>query len=112
MTTLLDTQFTRTLDAIVARFVEPEWPGMLVEAWVFEDRAARRAAEAVLRGRGFNAVIRSAYKPLVHAFLEEIDMQGVTAVTVGLPPEDARRFQVEVATAMRLPSGSVMRDSR
>ena len=101
MTMLLDTSFVRTLDAIVARHVEPEWPGMLVEAWVFEDRAARRAAEAVLRGRGYAAVFRSAYKPLVHAFLEEIDMAGVTAVAIGLPPEDSSRFQVE---AYPLPS--------
>ena len=95
MTMLLDTSFVRTLDAIVARFQAPEWPGMLVEAWVFEDRAARLAAEVVLRGRGFEAAIRSAYKPLVHAFLEEIDLAGVTAVTVGLPPEEAARFRVE-----------------
>ncbi len=95
MTVLLEARFTRTLDAIVARHEAPEWPGMLVEAWVFEDRAARLAAEAVLRGRGFEARIRSAYKPLVHAFLEEIDMAGVTAVTIGLPPEEGARFRVE-----------------
>ncbi len=98
MTTLLDTTIPRTLDAIVARFAEPEWPGMLVEAWVFEDRAARRAAEATLRGRGVNAAIRSAYKPLVHAFLEEIDPAGLEAVEVGLPTDPAAapgRFLVE-----------------
>ncbi len=97
MTTLLDARFERTLDGLLARFVEPEWPGMLVEAWVFEDRAARRAAEAVLAGRGFNAVIRSAYKPLVHAFLEEIDLSGVTAIAVYLPTQEAppERFRVE-----------------
>lgn len=95
MTTLLDLSLPRTLDALVARFQAPEWPGMLVEAWVFEDREARRAAEATLRGRGFEARIRSAYKPLVHAFLEEIDLAGVTEVTIGLPPEAPQRFQVE-----------------
>ena len=95
MTMLLEASFTRTLEAIVARHAEPEWPGMLVEAWVFEDRAARRAAEATLRARGFEAVFRSAYKPLVHAFLEEIDMTGVSAVAIGLPPEEAARFRVE-----------------
>jgi len=97
MTTLLDTTIPRTLDTLLERFVEPEWPGMLVEAWVFEDQAARREAAAQLAVRGFNAVIRSAYKPLVHAFLEEIDLAGVTAVTIYLPTEDAApgRFQVE-----------------
>ena len=95
MTTLLDTSFPRTLDGLLARFVEPEWPGMLVQAWVFEDRAARRAAETVLRGRGFQAAIRSAYKPLVHEFLEDIDLAGVTAVTIGTPPEDHARFRIE-----------------
>jgi hypothetical protein len=95
MTTLLDLRLPRTLDGLLARFQAPEWPGMLVEAWVFEDREARRAAEATLRARGFEARIRSAYKPLVHAFLEEIDLAGVTAVTIGLPPENAQRFRVE-----------------
>lgn len=95
MTTLLDARFTRTLDALLDRFQEPEWPGMLVEAWVFEDRAARRAAEATLRGRGFVAAIRSAYKPLVHEFLEDIDLAGVTAVTIGTPPEAPDRFRIE-----------------
>lgn len=95
MTTLLDISLTRSLDALLERHVEPEWPGMLVEAWVFEDRPARRAAEAALRARGYQAVIRSAYKPLVHAFLEEIDLAGVTAVTIGLPPEVPERFRVE-----------------
>lgn len=95
MTTLLDLSLPRTLDALVARFQVPEWPGMLVEAWVFEDREARRAAEATLRGRGFEARIRAAYKPLVHAFLEEIDLAGVTEITIGTPPEAPQRFRVE-----------------
>lgn len=95
MTTLLDLRLPRTLNTLLDRFQAPEWPGMLVEAWVFEDREARRAAEATLRARGFQAAIRSAYKPLVHAFLEEIDLAGVTAVTIGLPPEVPQRFQVE-----------------
>lgn len=95
MTTLLDVRLPRTLNMLVERFQAPEWPGMLVEAWVFEDRGARREAEATLRARGFQASIRSAYKPLVHAFLEEFDLTGVSAVTIGLPPENAQRFQVE-----------------
>jgi hypothetical protein len=98
MTTLLETTIARTLDAIVARFAEPQWPGMTVEAWVFEDRAVRREAEAALRARGVNAVIRSAYKPLVHAFLEEIDTAGLAEVVVALPNDPAAaegRFLVE-----------------
>ncbi len=92
---LLDTVVPRTLDAVVAEFSAAAWRGGRVEAWVFEDVAARRAAELTLEGRGVAARIRSAYKPLVHAFLEEIEAR---AAIVGLPSHaqgSEQRFRLE-----------------
>ncbi|MCJ8140027.1 peptidase M14 [Falsirhodobacter halotolerans] len=43
-----------------------------VEAWTFDDRATRMRAEQAFAVKGVTARIRSAYKPLVHFFLEEV----------------------------------------
>ncbi len=55
MTVLLDTSIERTLDAWVREFEQDEYRGAYVQAWLFEDEAARRAAErrlAAARGNG------------------------------------------------------------
>ena len=84
MTDILpDTTIPRTLDALVDRFRGAR--GSRIEAWLFEDEAARRDAERKLAAAGVQAVIRSAYKPLVHAFLEEIDCAGLRRATVRTP---------------------------
>lgn len=94
MSLILDQVFKRTLDQILAQSHQ----GQPLEAWTFDDRASRKAAEEQLAAKGVSARIRSAYKPLLHAFLEEIDLEGVTAITVGYPvhanaPEN--RFRLE-----------------
>ncbi|TNC10106.1 peptidase M14 [Methylobacterium terricola] len=95
MTLLLDTTLPRSLDALLAR----SWPpGATVEAWLFEDAESRRAAERALAARGVAARLRSAYKPLLHAFLEEIDLSGVTEIVVAYPVHPAatpQRFLTE-----------------
>jgi hypothetical protein len=94
MTSLLDIEIPRTLDEIVS----DAKPGTSLEAWVFEDEAARRAAEAALASAGVRARIRSAYKPLLHFFLEEVELSGLTAVTIRTPSHklaDPQRFRVE-----------------
>src|SRR5580692_6587524 len=98
MTMLLDVRIARTLDGVVQRFSAPEWRGKRLEAWLFEDAAARRDAERRLADAGVHAVIRSAYKPLLHFFLEEADTAGLKQVTIGTPAHeagDARRFRAE-----------------
>ncbi len=92
-TVLLDATFPRTLDSIVAEFSDVAWAGGRLEAWVFEDFRARDLAERALAARGVRARIRSAYKPLIHAFLEEIEPR--EPMTVGLPDGHAPRFQLE-----------------
>ncbi|MCQ0093298.1 peptidase M14 [Roseovarius sp. M141] len=55
----------RTLNTLIAGATGP------FDAWTFDDRAARCAAEEQLAAKGIPARIRSAYKPLLHFFLEE-----------------------------------------
>lgn len=94
MITLLDERIPRTLDALLRDWAGNAYRGMTLEAWLFEDEAARRAAEAVLSEVGVRARLRSAYKPLVHAFLEEIDAAGLKRVTVRYPVhEEADRLR-------------------
>jgi hypothetical protein len=85
MTTLLDARIPRTLDALVRDWGRPEHRGAELEAWLFEDEAARREAESALSEAGVSARLRSAYKPLVHAFLEEISLDGAGRVVVRYP---------------------------
>lgn len=94
MTEIFSKTFERTLDRLVADAV----PGTAFEAWTFDDAQSRRAAEAALREKGVQARIRSAYKPLLHAFLEEIDLAGVRAVEIRYPVHGhapANRFRLE-----------------
>jgi hypothetical protein len=95
-TILLNTTIPRTLDTIVAHFGNRR--SAPFEAWLFEDEAARRDAERRLAAVGVQATIRSAYKPLVHAFLEEIDTGGLQRVIIKLPNHaagSAPRFRSE-----------------
>ncbi|MCB8821376.1 M14 family metallopeptidase [Microvirga rosea] len=85
MTILLDQRVPRTLDALVAAWSVPERRGARLDAWVFEDEPARRGAEAILTEAGVAARLRSAYKPLVHAFLEEIETDGLARVEITYP---------------------------
>lgn len=93
MTLLLDTVIARTLAHIVERFTAQ--PATRVEAWLFEDEAARRAAERALAAAGVKAVLRSAYKPLVHFFLEEAGALPPGEVLVATPAGHAQRFRLE-----------------
>ena len=99
MTLILDRRFPRTLDALLDRFGREAERGTRLQAWTFDDLSARRAAEARLAGFGVEARLRSAYKPLLHAFLEEVDLEGLAQVRVRYPvhPRAAapNRFRLE-----------------
>ena len=98
MTLLLEAAFPRTLDTLLARFSAPGHRGTRVEAWLFEDAAARRGAEASLAANGVQARLRSAYKPLLHAVLEDVDIVGLVALDIGTPRHPAgslERFRLE-----------------
>jgi hypothetical protein len=85
MTVLLDQRFDRALDRLVREWSNGDHRGTTIEVWLFEDEEPRRRAEERLLEAGVEARIRSAYKPLVHAFLEEIDTSELTHVTIRYP---------------------------
>lgn len=94
MTTIFETSIERTLETLVMGAK----PGLSFEAWTFDDTKSRREAEQALKDRGITARIRSAYKPLLFTFLEEIDLAGVTAIEVRYPVHSnapANRFRLE-----------------
>ncbi len=98
MTVLCEATFPNTLAALVDRLSGAAWNGAVVEAWVFEDQAARHAAEVALAIAGVAARIRSAYKPLLHAVLEDMDLAGVTGIEIATPSHPAgtaQRFALE-----------------
>ncbi|WP_454702661.1 M14 family metallopeptidase [Agrobacterium burrii] len=94
MSQIFDQTFERTLDTLVARAT----PGQSFEAWTFDDAKSRREAEERLKKKGVSARIRSAYKPLLFTFLEEINLEGVDTIEVGYPVHanaPANRFRLE-----------------
>ena len=49
--------------------------GQVIEAWLFNDAPTRRAAELALAKQGVTARFRSACKPLLHFFLEDLEIE-------------------------------------
>jgi len=106
MTPIFERQFERTLDALIARFSSGET--RKVEAWVFDDEKSRRQAETALAAKGVEAKFRSAYKPLLHFFLEDIDLSALSAVHVVYPVHAAcpkNRFLLEAYPLAGLTGG-------
>ncbi|SSW72707.1 peptidase M14 [Achromobacter agilis] len=106
---LLDRTFDRTLDAWTHAYLAPAWRGAVVEGWLFEGLEARRAAQARLAQAGVTARFRSAYKPLLHFFLEEVDRAGLESVIVRYPVHEhaqANRFTLEAYPLAALLEGA------
>lgn len=96
MTLIHEQQVERTLDTLVARFYGAK--GTRIEAWVFDDEKSRRTAEAILAATGVDAKFRSAYKPLLHFLLEEVDLEDLSALHIVYPVHQAcpkNRFLLE-----------------
>ncbi|ABB06260.1 hypothetical protein [Burkholderia lata] len=93
MTTLLSANYPRTLRTLTDRFTAGT--ATRVEAWLFEDEAARREAERTLAARGIDAVLRSAYKPLVHFFIEEFEPPRAGRIVIRTPAGAHQRFRLE-----------------
>ena len=111
MTVLLDREAPRTLDMLLGD-LSAGHEGAVVEAWLFEDEAARREAEDKLAAAGVSARLRCAYKPLLHAFLEEIDTVGLASATIRYPVHPAAvpgRFLLEAYPLAALLDGVELR---
>jgi hypothetical protein len=90
--------FERVYPGSLDMLVESSVPGEAFEAWTFDDARRRRTAEKQLARRGVIARIRSAYKPLLSAFREDIDLSGVAAIEIRYPVHrraPANRFRLE-----------------
>ncbi|MBY8916982.1 peptidase M14 [Nitratireductor sp. L1-7-SE] len=97
MTAIFEKTFDRTLDRLVAEYAIEAWRGGELEAWLFEDEAARRAAEKRFAAAGVTARLHSAYKPLVHFFTEDA-AAGAARIAVTYPVSLAapgQRFLLE-----------------
>ncbi len=105
---LLEKTFDRTLDAWTHAYLAPAWRGAVVEGWLFEGVEARRAAQERLAQVGVTARFRSAYKPLLHYFLEEVEREGLASVMVRYPLHEhaqAKRFTLEAYPLIALLEG-------
>ncbi|MHC1550529.1 M14 family metallopeptidase [Phyllobacterium sp. K27] len=85
MTLIYNGSVDRTVDQLLATYGKETARGMRLEAWSFDDAPNRRATEAKLREFGVDAKLRSAYKPLLHFFLEEVDLVDVKSIVIGYP---------------------------
>lgn len=95
---LLNRTFERTLDQVREQLLGAEPRPRQARIWLFEDVTARRALAAELAAHGIEAQVHSAYKPLVHFFLDEVDTSGLAAVDITYPvlPECVpTRFRLE-----------------
>jgi len=78
MSKIFATKIEATLPMFVKHFTQPKFRNYSVELWVFNDRETRKTAEAQLLDLGVNVRVYSAYKPLLHFFLEEISFDDNT----------------------------------
>ena len=85
MTLLLDERVPRTLDIIVRDWSTEANRGARSRSLGFRGRGCATQAEARLAEAGVTARIRSAYKPLVHAFLEDDRTGGSRTCHCSLP---------------------------
>ncbi|WP_417814128.1 M14 family metallopeptidase [Thalassospira alkalitolerans] len=114
MTQIFATSFTPTIQTLIHDIAASASPGQIVDAWLFNDATTRRAAEAELAGQGITARIRSAYKPLLHFFLEDLDLANseVVGITVRYPRHENaadNRFLLETYPLAALVAPAVIR---
>ncbi|MBB5700889.1 hypothetical protein FHS76_000732 [Ochrobactrum daejeonense] len=98
MSMIFEKTYARSVNVLIERFAKPEMRGAKIEAWLFDDEPSRYAAETKLREAGVDARLRSAYKPLLHFFLEEVDGPALKSVSIRYPRHDAcvdNRFLLE-----------------
>ena len=105
---LCDLMIEATLDELVDAFSNRIHAGCIVDIWVFDSLERRCAAREALSRHDVRANVRSAYKPLVHAFLDEIDLDGVKSMLVHYPivtDVEERRFLLEAYPLQSLTGG-------
>lgn len=105
---LLNRAFERTADELLSKLSSAPPAGQVTRLWLFEDQPRRQALQSALAARGVQAHVYSAYKPLVHYFLEEVERAGLTAVHLTYPVHPAcnpARFRLETYPLVALLPG-------
>lgn len=94
---LLERSFPRTTRVLLDTYATPAYRGYEVEGWVFDDEAERQSTETAFKAAGVSARLRSAYKPLVHFFLEEFSWESLQSLVIEYPvlASAPRRFLLE-----------------
>lgn len=109
---LLERSFPRTTRSLLDEYATPAYHGYQLEAWVFDDESERQATETAFKAAGISARLRSAYKPLVHFFLEEFSWAALQSLVIEYPvlAHAPRRFLLEAyPLAGLLPQGVSLR---
>lgn len=110
--TLLARAFPRTTRALLDEYATPAYQGYQLEAWVFDDEAERQATATAFKAAGIRARLFSAYKPLLHFFLEEFSWPSLQSLVIEYPvlAHAPRRFLLEAyPLAALLPQGVSLR---
>lgn len=105
MTTIFEKSFERSIDQLQALCGDPAMQGATLEAWLFDDRQSREATEKKLQAIGVKAKLHSAYKPLVHFFVEDVDCSTLSKVSIAYPAHEAcapNRFLLETYPLTKL----------
>lgn len=82
---LLDRSILRTADVLLDQLTSADYSGCTAEIHLFEGLQMRHAMRAELMARGIHARVRSAYKPIVHFFLEDLDCSALLRVQIEYP---------------------------
>jgi hypothetical protein len=85
MQILLDQTFLRTADELVRQLGVEDYRGAKADIWLFEDAPKRLAVQDELARLGVQARVLSAYKPLLHFFLEQVDGAGLLSADIIYP---------------------------
>lgn len=97
-TVLRDQTFARTLTQWTREVAATAQAGDTVTFWVFDDQHHRQVAEKQLRALGIEARVLSAYKPLVHYFIEDVELDGLAHARVHYPVQphaEENRYTLE-----------------
>ena len=81
------------------------WTAGKLEVWLFDDLQARQALQADLKKHGIEAEVYSAYKPLLHFFIEKQNLKELARVEIHYPVHhaaDRKRFLLEAYPLARM----------
>ncbi len=105
MTVMLEQTIARTATTLLADERLSAWSGLNMSLWLYESHAERLRVQQRLSEHGIKARVRSTYKPLLHFFLEELDISTLVALRIHYPVIvgcDPKRFLLEAYPLARL----------